>query len=95
MSKLWVKFQEFKAVKVSVEGCEDVNDVIKACKKELSPLLDSFASAQLFLSTTVDGSSSFDPGDPIPATPNTSKTPLYIHIIQQEMTETQGNFTAI
>ena len=35
MSKLWVKFGGNNAVKVSTEGCADVDDFIKAVKKEL------------------------------------------------------------
>ena len=35
MSKLWVKFGESNAVKVSTNGCLDVDDFIKAVKKEL------------------------------------------------------------
>ena len=55
MSKLWIKFKTYSAVKVSIEDCQDVNDFLKACKKELSPHFDSFATDQLSLSTTADG----------------------------------------
>ena len=101
MSKLWVKFQEFKAVKVSVEGCEDVEDLLVACIKKLPRVLGSFDSAQLFLSTTVDGDP-LRPGLPLTGIPgyseNNDEHPLYIHVIQQEMLSnifTQGNFISL
>jgi hypothetical protein len=54
----------------------DVDDFIKACKKELSPLLNYYAPAQLSLSTSADGPS-FQPDDAIPAQ-NTVKARLFI-----------------
>ena len=59
--KLWVKFGNNNAVKVSTEECQDVDDFLKACKKELSPLFDSYAPAQLSLSLT-KGGEPFRPG---------------------------------
>jgi hypothetical protein len=47
MTKLWVKFEENNATRVSTEGCEIVDDFIKAVKKELSPHFDSIATDQL------------------------------------------------
>ena len=71
MSFLWVKFKNNQAVEVSTENCRNISSFTEACIKKLPRVLGSFDSAQLFLSTTVDGSSPLDPGDPIPATPNT------------------------
>ena len=76
--KNWVKYKNNNSVKVSTEDCQDVDDFIKACKKELSPLLDSYAPAQLCLSTTADGPP-LQPDDPIPAQ-NTAKNPLFISV---------------
>jgi hypothetical protein len=56
-SELWVKFGRNNAVKVSTDGCRDVDDFLEACKKKLSPLLDSYAPAQLSLFTTEGGPS--------------------------------------
>jgi hypothetical protein len=78
MTKLWVKFKTNNAVKVSTEGCQDVDDFLKACKKELSPHFDSVATDQLSLSTA-DGGTPLKPDDAIPAQ-NTSKKPLFICI---------------
>ena len=55
MSKVWVKFQSYNATQVSCEGCLNVDDFIKACKKELSPRFDSVPIDQLLLSTTEGG----------------------------------------
>lgn len=76
MTKLWVKFKTNNATQVSTEECQNVDDFLKQCKKELSPLLDSFAPAQLSLSTT-DGGTPLQPDDAISAQ-NTAKTPLFI-----------------
>ena len=78
MTKLWVKFKTNNSTQVSTEECHNVDDFLKACKKELSPLLDSYSPAQLFLSTT-DGGTLLQPDDTLPAQ-NTSKTPLLICI---------------
>ena len=76
MTKRWVKFKTNNATQVSTEECQNVDDFLKQCKKGLSPLLDSYAPAQLCLSTTDDGPS-LQPDDAIPAQ-NTAKTPLFI-----------------
>ena len=75
-AKLWVKFKSNNAVKVSIDDCQDVDDFLNVCKKELSPLLDSYACAQLFLCTTAGGTP-LEPYDPLPDA-NTGKTPLLI-----------------
>ena len=76
MTIRWVKFKTNNATQVSTEECQNVDAFIKACKKDLSPLLDSYAPAQLCLSTT-DGGTPLQPDDSIPAQ-NTAKTPLFI-----------------
>ncbi|KAI8900831.1 hypothetical protein BC833DRAFT_580266 [Globomyces pollinis-pini] len=78
MAKLWVKFKTNNVVKVSTDQCQDVDDFLKACKKELSSTLVSYDVDQLSLSTT-DGGTPLQPGDAIPAQ-NTSKTPLFITV---------------
>ena len=80
MSKLWVKFRNCNATQVSTEECQNVDDFLEACKKKLSPLLDSYAPAQLSLSTT-DGTA-LQPDEAIPAQ-NTAKTPLFINVAEQ------------
>jgi predicted amidohydrolase len=81
MSKLSVKFKSNKATTVSTEGCEDVDDFLEACKKELSLLLDSYATAQLSLSTT-DGGAALCPGTFLTLIPaNTDDCPLFISIV--------------
>lgn len=84
-SKLWVKFGGNNATQVSTEGCQNVDDFLEACKKKLSPLLDSYAPAQLSLSTTDGGPSlvswlplsdlSLQPG----YSPNDGPHPLFIY----------------
>ena len=76
MAKLWVKCKNNNAVKVSTEDCQDVDDFLKACKKELSSKLGSYDVDQLCLSTT-DGGTPLQPDDDIPAQ-NTAKNPLFI-----------------
>ncbi len=80
MSSLWVKFKTNNAVKVSTEGCQDVDDFLKACKKELSSKLGSYDVDQLFLQTTAGGSP-LQPDDSIThITGNNAKNPLFITI---------------
>ena len=80
MMKLWVKFGTNNAVKVSTEGCQDVYDFLKACKKELSPDLDSVPPSRLSLSTSV-GSPSLEPDYPISQiTENSARSPLLISV---------------
>ncbi|OAJ42326.1 hypothetical protein BDEG_25791 [Batrachochytrium dendrobatidis JEL423] len=83
MTKLWVKFKPNNATRVSTEDCENVDDLLKACKKELSPHFDSYAIDQLSLSTT-DGGTPLQPDDPIPAQ-NTAKTPLFITVADSSL----------
>ena len=93
MSKLWVKFGKNNSVKVSTEGCSDVDDFLKACKKELSSKLGSYDVDQLFISINADGNA-LRPGillTDIPSQPgyseNDDEHPLFIRAaqIQKEM----------
>jgi hypothetical protein len=86
MTKIWVKFKTNNAVKVFTEECQDVDDFLEACKEKLSPLLDSYAPAQLCLSTT-DGGLALRPGlllTAIPSQPgyveNDDEHPLFISV---------------
>ena len=79
MTKLWVKFKSNNAVKVSTEDCQDVDDFLEACKKKLSPLLDSYAPAQLSLSTTDGGGTPLQPGYSLhQISQNSDENPLFI-----------------
>jgi hypothetical protein len=48
---VWVKFQDKDPLKVPTKECGDVDDLLKKCRRELSPLLDSISSVDLLLST--------------------------------------------
>lgn len=49
MSNLWVKFEGNNAVKVSTEGCLDVDDFIKTGKKEVT-IPDNLKIADIYKS---------------------------------------------
>jgi len=88
MTKRWVKFKTNNATQVSTEQCLNVDDFLKACKKELLFLYGQFPPGELSLSTTADGPL-LQPDDPIPAQ-NTAKSPLFISVavveqLQKEM----------
>jgi hypothetical protein len=68
-----------------VSDCEIVDDFLEACKKKLSPLFDSVATAQLSLSST-EGGTPLQPDDLIPAQ-NTAKTPLFISVAVSEQAQ--------
>ena len=85
MSKLWIKFKTYSATQVSTPDCQNVDDFLKACKKELLFLYGQFPPGELSLSTT-EGGSPLEPDDPIPA-PNTAKTPLFISVEEQTLNE--------
>ena len=55
MLKLWVQLKPNNAIKVASEGCQDIDDLIEACTKEVGELLGPYDSAQLSLSLTNDG----------------------------------------
>ncbi|KAJ3308673.1 hypothetical protein HDV04_001003, partial [Boothiomyces sp. JEL0838] len=54
-SELWVKLGNNYPAEVSTDGCTDVYDFLKACKKELKNQLDTYDPNQLTLSTTEGG----------------------------------------
>ncbi|KAI8893338.1 hypothetical protein BC833DRAFT_608690 [Globomyces pollinis-pini] len=85
MRNLWIKFKTNNATKVSTEECQDVDDFLKACKKELPSTLGSYDVSQLCLSTTVGGAP-LQPDGPIPAQ-NTEKAPLFIRLAVEEQAQ--------
>ena len=91
MTKRWVKLKTNNATQVSTEECQDVDDFLKACKKELSSKLGSYDVDQLSLSTT-DGGSPLQPDDPIPDQ-NTAKTPLFIGVADGSSPGIVGSLT--
>jgi hypothetical protein len=66
--KLWVQHQTnaktFGPTKVSIEGCDDVDDLLKEIKKEFSKTLGSFNTSQLTLFRP-DGITKINPGETI------------------------------
>ena len=74
-----VKYGDTNVVEVATDGCKNVYGFIKAVKKELTPLLNAYAAAQISISLTAGGDA-LDPGDAVP-NQNTSRAPLYISII--------------
>ena len=91
MTKRWVKFKTNNATQVSTEECQNVDDFLEACKKELSPDLDSVPASRLSLSTTVGGTP-LQPDDPIPAQ-NTAQIPLFISIVDGSTQGIVGSLT--
>jgi hypothetical protein len=78
MTKLWVKYKNNNSIKVSTEDCQDVDDFLKVCKKELSSKLGSYDVDQLSLSTT-NGGTPLQPGYFLNQIPqNTDDNPLFI-----------------
>jgi hypothetical protein len=73
MTKLWLKYKNNNPTQVSTEECHNVDDFLKACKKELQI---PNPPQELSLSTT-DGGTPLQPDDYIPAQ-NTAKNPLFI-----------------
>jgi len=85
--KLWVKFGSNNPVKVSTEGCQDVDDFLEACKKKISSKLGSYDVDQLSLSTT-EGGPSLRPGLLLSYIPsqsgyslNDDEHPLFINVV--------------
>jgi hypothetical protein len=75
MSKLWVKFGRNNATQVSTQDCLNVDDFIKAVKKELQI---PNPPQELSLSTA-DGGTPFRPGVSLTLIPqNTDDNPLFI-----------------
>ena len=75
----WVKYKNNNSTQVSTEECQNVDDFLKACKKDLSPHFDSVATDQLSLSAT-DGGTPLQPNDCIPAQ-NTAKNPFLLLLL--------------
>jgi hypothetical protein len=82
MSKRWVRIQGKYAVKVSTEGCQDIDDFIKAIKKEFPTHFTSVETDQISLSTA-DGTL-LERDNPIPAE-NTAKKALLVSIDTPEI----------
>ena len=81
MSKSWVKFGGSNATQVSTQGCLNVDDFIKAVKKELQiPNPPQEISISL-----IEGGKALDPDDSVPLQ-NTAKTPLYISVTESLFT---------
>jgi hypothetical protein len=91
MAKLWVKFKS-NPFRVSTDDCLDVNDFLKACKKELPSKLGSYSICQLSLSTTANGTS-LCPGLLLSEIPGSSENscshPLFITAIDISPPSTQ------
>ena len=88
MSKLWVKFKTNNATQVSTQECFNVDDFIKAVKKELQI---PNPPQELSLSTAAEGPL-LQPDDPIPAQ-NTAQTPLFISIADVSTQGIVGSLT--
>ena len=75
MIKLWVKYKNNNSTQVSTEECHNVDDFLKACKKELQI---PNPPQELSLSTT-DGGTPLKPGYSLHQIPqNTDDNPLFI-----------------
>ena len=85
-ANLWVKFKN-NPTKVPTQECDNVDHFSKACKKELSNLLGSYAPGQFSLSTT-EGGTPLEPDDPLPDQ-NTGKTPLFISVYVEKQDPTR------
>ena len=64
--KLWIQLNNYRSTKVSTEGCENVNDLINACKKEFPNKLESVESPQEISLSMTKGGIPMKPNDPIP-----------------------------
>ena len=86
MINLWVILKPNNATKVSAKDCQDVDDFLKACKKQLPHLLGSYDSAQLSLSTS-DGGPFLESDDSISQIlQNSAKNPLIISLFKTNPT---------
>ncbi len=65
--------------KVSTEGCSDVDDFRGAIKIKLSPLLDSYATAQLTL-LQPDGITEIDPETPVSELKEIPSKPMVVTV---------------
>ena len=77
MTKLWAKYKDNNSTQVSTEECHNVDDFLKACKKELQI---PNPPQELSLSTT-DGGTPLKPGVSLnQISQNTDENPLFIGI---------------
>jgi hypothetical protein len=87
MSKLWVKFGQSNATRVSTDGCVDIDDFIEAVKMELLSLYGEFPNGEISISLT-EGGRPLRPGMRLnelytdPVIENTVGHPLYISASQ-------------
>ena len=80
MTKLWAKYKDNNSTQVSTEECHNVDDFLKACKKELQI---PNPPQELSLSTT-DGGTPLKPGVSLTHIPqNTDDNPLFISVVEQ------------
>ena len=70
--------------KVSTEGCDDVSDFRGAIKNKFSPLLDSYATAQLTL-LQPDGTSQIDPETPVTNLKEIPRKPMVVTVLELPM----------
>ena len=101
MTILWVKFQYYNATEVPSEGCLNVNQFLEACQKKLSPLLDTYAAAQLSLSTT-RGGSFLRPGLSLLDIPlqsgysaNNDENPLFLFVVGGSSAQGKGYYNSL
>jgi hypothetical protein len=82
MAHLWIKYNGSQAVKVPIAGFQDVSDLVKAVKKELSPELDHFSPAQLTLHKALTDAA-LEPDLPLPSIADaglSAKSPLLVKV---------------
>jgi hypothetical protein len=91
MTKLWIKFKTNNATQVSTEECQNVDDFLKQCKKELLFLYGQFPLGELSLSTTAGGPP-LQPDDAIPGQ-NTAQAPLCISVANGSAQGIVGSLT--
>ncbi len=78
--KLQLGNNTYKA-RVSTEGCEYVDDFKSAIKSKFSPLLDSFATAQLSL-FEADGITEIDPETPVTDLKEIPWMPMVVTVLE-------------
>ena len=90
---LWVKYGDTHATEVSTEGCKNVDGFIKAVMKELTPLLNAYAAAQISISLTAGGDA-MRRGMRINEIPeiekNDDENPLFISVIVPPLSVSRG-----
>jgi hypothetical protein len=63
MTKLWVQLKQLNPSRVSTDGCSDVDDFLKACKKELPQHFEQYEVTEMSLSSS---DCTFLPDDALP-----------------------------